>query len=169
MSTLAIDVRPARTGDGGAIAEVHDEAWLYAYRGIIPGSQLERMVSRRGAKWWESAIGKGSRILVLVAGGEEIVGYASYGRNRSSALPVAGEIYELYVRPAFHGLGFGKQLFVACRREIAANGVVGMAVWALSDNDIACDFYRAMGGTTVARGTENFGGVTLEKIAFTWV
>jgi ribosomal protein S18 acetylase RimI-like enzyme len=167
MSTLLIDTRPARASDSSAIADVHDEAWRYAYRGIIPGRELERMILRRGPAWWESAITRGSRVLVLTAG-DDIAGYASYGKNRAGMLPVKGEIYELYVRPHFQGIGLGRKLFTACRTELSARGVEGLAVWALSDNEPACDFYRAVGGTAAARGSESFGGVTLEKLAFTW-
>jgi ribosomal protein S18 acetylase RimI-like enzyme len=167
MSTLVIDIRPARTSDASAIADAHDEAWRYAYRGIIPGRELERMIQRRGGAWWESAITRGSRILVLSAG-EEVAGYASYGKNRAGILPVKGEIYELYVRPHFQGIGLGRKLFEACRSELGARGVDGLSVWALTDNEAACDFYRAVGGTAAARGSESFGSVTLDKIAFTW-
>jgi ribosomal protein S18 acetylase RimI-like enzyme len=167
MSTLVIDIRPARASDAAAIAEAHDEAWRYAYRGIIPGRELERMIQRRGANWWESAITRGSRILVLATGGD-VAGYASYGKNRAGILPVKGEIYELYVRPHFQGIGLGRKLFQSCRTELTTRGVDGLAVWALTDNETACDFYRAVGGTASARGSESFGGVTLDKLAFTW-
>jgi len=167
MSTLVIDIRPARPGDAVDIASVHDEAWRYAYRGIIPGRELERMVERRGPTWWQSAIQRGSRVQVLTAG-DEIAGYASFGRNRAGMLPVKGEIYELYVRPAYQGVGLGKKLFAACRADMRGRGIDGFAVWALADNEPACDFYRAMGGTAAARGSESFGGVTLDKLAFVW-
>lgn len=167
MSTLVIDTRPARISDASLIAEAHDEAWRYAYRGIIPGRELERMILRRGAHWWESAISRGSRILVLAAG-DDIAGYASYGKNRATMLPVKGEIYEIYVRPHYQGIGLGRKLFMACRGDLAARGMGGLAVWALTDNEPACDFYRAIGGLPAARGSESFGSVTLEKIAFTW-
>ena len=32
-----------------------------------------------------------------------------------------------------------------------------LVVWALSDNDPAVDFYRALGGRAVARSSERFG------------
>ena len=66
----------------------------YAYQGIIPGAELERLINRRGAAWWDSAIRKGSRIALLQFG-EKIAGYANYGRNRARSLHYDGEIYEL--------------------------------------------------------------------------
>ncbi|OYX11888.1 MAG: GNAT family N-acetyltransferase, partial [Rhizobiales bacterium 32-66-8] len=48
MGTGLIEIRRAKPQDASAIAGVHDAAWLTAYRGIIPGLELERMVERRG-------------------------------------------------------------------------------------------------------------------------
>ena len=167
MSTVAIDLRPAQASDAPSIAEVHDEAWRLAYRGVIPGRELERMITRRGAAWWESAIRRGSRIVLLTVAGS-VAGYGSFGRNRAPAIGVGGEIYELYIKPEYQGLGFGKRLFVACRNALDERNLPGLAVWALTDNHSACAFYRALGGVAVARGSENFGTKNLEKLAFAW-
>ena len=41
-------------------------------------------------------------------------------------------------------------------------------VWALSDNEPAVEFYRALGGKAVARSSERFGARVLDKVAFAW-
>ena len=90
--------------------------------GIIPGTELDRLINRRGPAWWDSAIRKGSRIALLQFG-DKIAGYANYGRNRARSLYYDGEIYELYLRPEFQGLGFGRRLFTAARRDLAQSGL----------------------------------------------
>ena len=125
------------------------------------------MVERRGPNWWAGAIRRGSRIIVLTVAGET-VGYASHGRNRAAALAVGGEIYELYVKPEYQGVGLGRRLFQASRKELASRGMSGLAVWALADNESACEFYRGLGGKPAARGAERFGDATLDKLAFVW-
>jgi ribosomal protein S18 acetylase RimI-like enzyme len=167
MTTTLIEIRRAKPADAVAVAETHDEAWRNAYRGIIPGAELEKLISRRGPAWWESAIRKGSRI-ALLAFGDRIAGYANYGRNRARSLFYDGEIYEIYLRPEFQGLGFGRRLFTAARRDLAQSGLKSLVVWALSDNEPAVDFYRALGGRAVARSSEKFGAKTLDKVAFAW-
>jgi ribosomal protein S18 acetylase RimI-like enzyme len=167
MSTILIEIRRAKAGDAAAVADAHDEAWRTAYQGIIPGTELDRLINRRGPAWWESAIRKGSRIALLQFG-DKVAGYANYGRNRARSLHFEGEIYELYLRPEFQGLGFGRRLFTAAKRDLAQSGLKSMVVWALSDNDPATEFYRALGGRMVARSSEKFGPKSLDKVAFAW-
>lgn len=167
MSTGLIEIRKARPGDANAIATVHDAAWRSAYRGLIPGVELEKMVERRGPRWWDAAIRRGSRLSVLLVG-ETIAGYVNYGGNRTKSLPYGAEIYEIYLDPEHQGLGFGQRLFSAARRDLAMARIEGLVVWALAENDGAIGFYKAMGGQPVASSTEQFGTKILDKIAFAW-
>lgn len=167
MSTVVIEIRQAKPADAVAVAQTHDEAWRAAYQGIIPGPELDKLINRRGPDWWESAIRKGSRVAIL-GFGDTIAGYSNYGRNRARSLYYDGEIYELYLRPEFQGLGFGRRLFSAARRDLVQSGLKSLVIWALSDNDSAVEFYRALGGRAVARSSERFGSKVLDKIAFAW-
>ncbi|GAB4064830.1 GNAT family N-acetyltransferase [Ancylobacter sonchi] len=167
MGTLLIETRRARPADAADVAEIHDSAWRAAYRGLIPGVELEKMIERRGPGWWETALRRGSRVLVLTHA-DRIAGYANLGRNRARGLPYEGEIYELYLRPEYQGLGFGRRLFADSRKELASLGFDGVTVWALAANEPALAFYRALGGANIARSSETFGGRTLEKLAFGW-
>src|SRR5271167_665426 len=144
METL-ISVRMARPGDEEGIARVHDAAWRDAYRGVIPGRELERMVQRRGPQWWRQAIRAGTRLIVLDFA-DKVAGYASYGRNRMPALAYGGEIFELYLAPEYQGGGLGRQMFEAAQRDLAAHGYSTFVVWALAGNDRALGFYRRLGG-----------------------
>lgn len=97
---------------------------------------------------------------------ESIGGYASYGRNRVPSLPYQGELFELYLAPEFQGLGFGRRLFQAVRRDLAEHGYQNMLVWALADNDRATAFYERMGGKVVRRAPEKFGSEMRDRVAF---
>jgi ribosomal protein S18 acetylase RimI-like enzyme len=167
MSTVVIEIRRAKPTDAPAVAETHDEAWRTAYQGIIPGNELDKLISRRGPDWWDSAIRKGSRITLLQFG-DKVAGYANYGRNRARSLFYEGEVYELYLRPEYQGLGFGRRLFSAARKDLQQSGLRSLVVWALSDNEPAVSFYRALGGRAVARSSEKFGSKALDKVAYAW-
>jgi ribosomal protein S18 acetylase RimI-like enzyme len=161
MSTVLIEIRRAKSADALAVAETHDEAWRGAYQGVIPGRELDRLITRRGPDWWDSAIRKGSRISIL-AFGDKVAGYANYGRNRARSLFYDGEIYELYLRPEYQGLGFGRRLFSSARRDLAQSGLKSLVVWGLSENEPAVVFYRALGGTAVAPSSERVGDRSLQ-------
>lgn len=167
MNTLSIDIRSAEPADADAIADVHVSAWRGAYSGIIPHGALTGMLNRRGPQWWERAIRRSASIMVIEIGGE-IVGYATYGRNRARELTEQGEIYELYVLPEYQGIGLGSRLFEAARDALAGHGLSGLVVWALEDNAIAQSFYHGRGGNDVAEGVEIFDARALKKVAFTW-
>ncbi|QBK32112.1 MAG: N-acetyltransferase [Roseitalea porphyridii] len=167
MTALTIDIRPADPRDAPGIAEVHEAAWQNAYAGIIPYKALRTMIGRRDHRWWQRAIRRGTSVMVLDLGGL-IAGYVTYGLNRARALPQDGEVYEIYLRPEYQGVGFGTRLFAAARGRLTSHGCKGLVVWALADNDGAVDFYRGQGGRAVAEGAENFDGRKLAKIAFVW-
>ena len=167
MNTLTIDIRKAEPRDAEAIADVHHEAWHGAYAGIIPHRALTTMIGRRGSTWWANAIRRAASVLVVELGGE-VVGYATMGRNRARELPQQGEIYELYLKPEYQGIGLGSRLFTAAREKLAAHGLDGLVVWALEENDGALAFYAGAGGRDVAEGVEVFDARALHKVAFVW-
>lgn len=167
MSTLSLDTRPAEVADAFGIAAIHDASWRQAYTGLIPHKSLDTMIRRRDPKWWARAIRNSTRVLVMESD-SQLVGYATIGPNRVSALSQEGEVYELYLMPEYQGVGIGKNLFLAAREQLVRLGFKGCVVWVLEENDPAMQFYRNAGGIDIAEGTETFNGKTLNKVAFAW-
>ena len=56
---------------------------------MIPAKELARIIARRGPRWWDRAIRRGTAILVLEVGGA-ICGYATVGPNRARNLRPEG-------------------------------------------------------------------------------
>ena len=167
MNTLTIGIRKAEPRDAEAIADVHHLAWRGAYSGIIPHRALNRMINRRGPDWWANAIRRAATVLVVEIGGK-LAGYATIGRNRARELSQQGEIYELYLRPEYQGIGLGSRLFAAAREKLANSGLKGLVVWALEENNGALSFYEGAGGRDIAEGVEIFDQKALKKVAFVW-
>lgn len=167
MKTQTIGIRRAEPRDAGDIADVHQLAWSGAYSGIIPHKALNTMLQRRGKEWWSNAIRRATSVLVVEMDGV-IAGYATYGRNRVSDLAEQGEIYELYVRPEYQGIGLGTRLFAAAQEALARHDLKGLVVWALEENNTATAFYEGLGGRDVAEGVEVFDAKALRKVAYTW-
>jgi ribosomal protein S18 acetylase RimI-like enzyme len=161
-------LRPAtrwsEAGDAEALTTLYRDTWRYAYAGVIPGPGLERMLARRGSGWWRRLHDAGARVLVIEFG-DELAGYALIGRCRGGP---GGEIQELYVRPEFTGLGFGRKLFEAARAEFRARAIAPLTIWCLAANTLGCGFYRSMGGRETGRSRERIGGADLEKLRFSW-
>jgi ribosomal protein S18 acetylase RimI-like enzyme len=165
MSDLLVSIRRAKAEDAPALSRVFDSAWREAYQGIIPGVALEKMLSRRGPRWWRSTVGRG-RPLAVIDIGQGIAGYVSYGRCRDRSLPADGEIDELYLAPEYQGVGLGRRLFKAVRNDLHDRDMSRIVVWALADNERACAFYENLGGRSIAKVEERIGGMPLGKVAY---
>ncbi len=167
MSTLSLETRPAEVADAFGISAIHDASWRQAYTGLIPHKSLDTMIRRRDPKWWARAIRNSTRVLVMETD-NHIVGYATIGPNRVSALSQEGEVYELYLLPEYQGVGIGKKLFIAAREQLLRTGFKGCVVWVLEENHPAMQFYKNAGGVDIAEGSETFNAKTLNKVAFAW-
>jgi ribosomal protein S18 acetylase RimI-like enzyme len=167
MSTDLIDLRAAKPADCKALAGIHSEAWLGAYRGVLHGLDLQRMISRRGESWWSGALARGVNIKILTISGVP-AGYATYGPCRLKNTGMDGEIYELYLKPEYQGLGFGRRLFTHIQDLFSEKGSSGLAVQVLSDNEPARAFYAALGGRLSAKSWYRIGGRRLELSIYTW-
>ncbi len=167
MSTDLIDLRAARSTDCDALAAIHYEAWLGAYRGVLDGVELQKMISRRGAGWWKGALARGVDIMLLNIA-DTPAGYATYGPCRLKGTDCEGEIYELYLRPEYQGLGFGRSLFNEVRGKLRGRGLSGLAVQVLSENEPAKGFYRTLGGRFNAKSWYQSGGRKIELSIYTW-
>lgn len=167
MFTITAETRRATPQDAGEIAVVHAQSWQNAYSGIVPYGALARMINRRDVNWWATAIRKSTIILVIEVG-DDLAGYATLGPNRVSTFPFEGEIYEIYLKPEFQGIGLGSRLFADARAELRRRSYKGTTVWVLSDNDRAITFYENAGGRAIATGSEHFDDKKLDKTAFAW-
>lgn len=165
MSTRTTSIRRARDGDVAGLSQVFDAAWREAYRGIIPGVALERMIVQRDRAWWRGALRRG-RPIAVVETGEAVVGYAAYGRARSRSLGAEGEVDELYLLPEYQGLGLGRRLFRAVRNDLADHGLPRVGAWALEENTRAAAFYESVGGRAGPRALDRLGGLALPKVGY---
>lgn len=172
-TSAAAAVRPARLADAPGIAEVHVETWRATYAGIIGDRYLVGLDDCAQTLQWRREILSGaSRGGVLVAEvgsqrGSEIVGYGSFGRRRSAALPYAGEVYTLYVATDWQGLGIGRRLLGGLFQRMVKADCDSAFLWVLSENP-ARFFYESQAGRPVAQRQEPFGGALLEETAYAW-
>ena len=159
-------VRPAVPADSGAIGLVHVRSWQSAYRGKIPQDYLDGLDPARRAQVWRSVLGQDrpSRggVLVAVAEGGGITGFASFGPSRDGDTDsrVTGEVFAIYADPDAWGTGTGRALMGSAVAELARLGYADAILWVLDTNDRARRFYALAGweeeGTNKTDGSRGF-------------
>lgn len=154
-------IREARLEDASAIARVHIDAWRETYQGIIPDPYLAQLSHAKRTKQWEQTL-VDQRVYVAVSG-EEVVGFAQGGVNRSDARE--GELYAIYVLQASQGQGLGKALFQRIAEDLAEYETMQVSV--LRDNP-ACQFYERFGGQVFEESMIERGGVELVQRVY-WI
>jgi ribosomal protein S18 acetylase RimI-like enzyme len=169
MEKLALTVRKARPDDAAEIARVYITSWHDTYPGMLPMALLCAMTPRGQTARWRSAIRARGLESVLVAEHEKlgIVAMASCGPSRDKGLGRDGEIYTLYVDPAYFGMGAGKALMNAAFDELRSNGFSSCVIWAHARNP-ARFFYETLGGKIIAERTARMMGEDVPEIALGW-
>lgn len=167
MEPLALTVRQARPNDAAAIARVYIESWHDTYPGVLSKALLCAMTPKGQTMRWHAAIR--ARDMVLVAEHEKhgIVAMGSAGATRDRGFGFDGEVYTLYVDPAFYGRGAGRLLLNGAFAGLRQRGFRSCVIWAHAKNN-ARFFYEAMGGRLVAERTARMMGDTVPEAAFGW-
>ncbi len=164
-------VRVASDDDVPALARVHVASWHHAYADIIAPhnlaqTTLARAIHRFRGYFWHG--GQDLSLLHVLDGEAGVIGYVNSGLSNSRELGARGEVYELYLDPAFHGRGGGRKLLSAGLWALSGRRLLPAVVWVLADNHRARRFYEGMRGREVARGRVNVGDQVLGKVAYAW-
>jgi ribosomal protein S18 acetylase RimI-like enzyme len=174
---VPIEIRQASADDEPAITQIRQETWLTAYAQIIDPEIIERVTAPRGHPTAAPRSDRSSLVAealqaeaAAVADARVIVGYASYGPERSVASAASvgsggsagsgakpgsltpaglagqtGELYTLYVVPAHWSTGVGRALTDAALDGLRAAGYGRVVLWTLTDNARARRFYDKAG------------------------
>jgi ribosomal protein S18 acetylase RimI-like enzyme len=154
-----VRIRSASTADAAEISSVQRDSWLAAYEGIIAHEIIDRVTAPddgarvrqvfRTRPW--------QRMIVAVAEGPGIVGYASFGPELDVFAPWphpvsaaggqgrVGELYALYVHPAWWSTGTGRALMDHVLAKVASAGYPCVMLWVLERNARARGFYERAG------------------------
>ena len=171
MDELALNVRSARPEDAADLARIYIESWQDTYPGIVSSALLGAMSLKGHAQRWQHAIRaadrRGAAVLVAEDARHGAIGLCSLGPVRDGGAGFDGEIYTLYVDPAFLGRGAGSALMAGAFEAFKARDLHSCLIWAHAKNN-ACFFYEAMGGRRVATRTTRLLGALTPEIGFGW-
>lgn len=162
-----IRIRPARRDDAVPLAGVAVRIWQTVYDGVLPREALQALRPQRWVTRFSTPAGDRSCVFVAEHRQAGIIGYGVCGpvaaRRKTGA---RGEVFELYVAPAFHGQGAGRGLMAAMAGFLQLRDLEPVDVWVLEDNPRAIAFYEHLGGRRRARGSTEFGGVRFPIIGY---
>jgi ribosomal protein S18 acetylase RimI-like enzyme len=171
-------VRPAALDDAAAIARVHVASWRTTYRGLLTDDFLVSLTEEAYTDRWRRVIGDGlSRVFVVDEqrrgqprrfSDDEIVGFASCGRERAGESGFAGELYAIYILDRAQRQGHGRELVRAVAGALREMKLPDMIVWVLRDNQAARHFYEHLGGAYVRAQPITIGTATLEEVSYGW-
>jgi len=171
MDDLALSVRTARPEDAADLARIYVESWQDTYAGVLSHTLLSAMSRRAHTARWQAAIKSMDRncggVLVAQEARLGAIGFCSLGKARDSGAGYDGEVYTLYVDPAFLGRGTGRALLAGAFDAFKARHLRSCLVWAHARNN-ACFFYEAMGGRRVATRTTRLMGELTPEVGFGW-
>lgn len=165
-------IRQAKTSDLKAIADIHVNSFLTAYRGIVPESFLASLNINDRIRGWHSTLNKyPMNLTVAEASDGKIQGFCCAGPvidvERNS--PFEFEVYGLHVRPAHQRVGIGtqllKQAFIRALRTESLNSAI---VWTFPELKGAKNFYEHHGGRLVKNGTWQLGKSSIPEVGYGW-
>ena len=164
-----VAIRRATPADAARLAWVRTASWRDAYAEIIPPRTLERIATHDADRMRRAVIDRrfGQTVWVVTDAANVIFGYAWSGPQTDRSLPFLGEIYELYLHPAWQGRGAGRMLLTHAIWELVSVGQHPACLWVLAEND-ARHFYESCGGTPVGSRNVELGGRTTKKILYGW-
>jgi len=167
VETFVTDVGQARAPDAGDIARIYIESWHDAYAGSVPTALLRAMTISGQTARWQAAIAAREPVFVARHERHGVVGMTSFGRSRDPEPGPDGEVYTLYVDPAFYDRGVGRALLTGAFAELQRRGFSGCLIWAHAKNP-ARFFYERLGGRLVAERTIRLGGEPIPEAGFAW-
>ncbi|MFT3897677.1 MAG: GNAT family N-acetyltransferase [Thermomonas sp.] len=160
MTDILVTIRPATADDVALIAQLIRE--LAEYERLADAA----VATEAGLR--EQLFGERPAAEVLIAEADgEPAGFALFFHNFSTFLGKRGLYLEdLFVRPAFRGLGLGKHLMAALAR-IAVQRDCGRFEWSVLDwNEPSIAFYRRLGAVGMDEWTvQRLEGDALHALA----
>ncbi len=162
-------IRPAENIDIQAMARVYVETWRATYRGILPDAYLDSMTVEEteiGLRRERSAAGVFS--LMAEADDGHAAGLITGGIDRRRDVIYGGEIFSLYVRPAFQRRGIGLALVTHLVERMNRLDIFALKVQVLQANPYR-RFYEKRNGVLLACGRIRFADTNLAACTYGWL
>jgi GNAT superfamily N-acetyltransferase len=144
---MEIEIRPARTDDAKAIAEIHAASWRSTYRGTFSDSYLDGDIIKERLHYWTAQLNsemQRERGILMAVEDDVCVGFICVcleGEQNWGPL-----LDNLHVRSESKGQGIGRRLIEEGRAWVKARGAFERwHLWVVEANESARKFYEHLG------------------------
>lgn len=138
---VPIAIERATADDVEAIRLTAAESWRAAYGDFLTAKEIDDFLAR-----WYSAdnvrrsVERSETIFLVAREGDQVIGFLQAGLS-----PRGGELYRIYLRPAFWGKRIGDRLLAQGEAWLREQGCAGYGLFVLSENLIGRRFYERQG------------------------
>ena len=165
-----MEIRKATKDDASGIAKVHVRSWQETYQGIVSQDYLDSLKIEDRKPLWEKSLSETSNIspvFVAVNPEGEIVGFASFGKERSGKFKAEGELYAIYILKEYQGRKLGLGLLQAGLEDLLKQKYDSMLVWVLADNE-SRKFYESLQPEKAGEEVVEIAGKEYIEVAYIW-
>ncbi len=166
-STTTFKVRPATLRDAKNIAELHNATVREAFKALITDTPIPVVPLDKRQAYWREAIEYSEPQVQVALDDDKIVGFVGFDRCRDKGTPpTMGEIWAIYVNPAYWAKGVGLALWDAAREGLQEEGCTHVCVWVPIANERALRFHELAGfkREMSSAKTVPMGAVKVEEI-----
>lgn len=165
-----MNVRKATIEDAGGIAEVHVRSWQETYNGIVSQEYLNSLKMEDRKPLWEKSLSETvdtSPVYVAVSPEGDIVGFASFGKERTGEFHADGELYAIYILKKYQRAKLGLKLLQAGLDELIKLKYHSILVWVLEKNE-SRKFYESLLPEKAGDEVVKIAGGEYVEIAYIW-
>ncbi|MBT2686555.1 GNAT family N-acetyltransferase [Bacillus sp. ISL-37] len=165
-----MQIRKATKDDASGIAKVHVRSWQETYQGMISQDYLDSLKVEDRKPLWEKSLSESadtSPVFVAVNPEGEIVGFASFGKERSGKFNADGELYAIYILKEYQRGKLGLRLLLAGLDDLLKQDYESMLVWVLADNE-SRKFYESLQPQKAGEEVVKIAGKEYIEVAYIW-
>lgn len=165
-----MEIRKAKREDAKGISYVHIQSWKETYKGIISQGYLDSLKIEDREPLWEKSLSETageSSVFVAVNPEGDIVGFASFGKERTGNFKADGELYAIYLLKKYQKDKVGLRLLQRGVDELFEKKYRSMLVWVLAENR-SRQFYESLHPEKAAEEVVSIASQDFVELAYQW-